>query len=192
MDEILQQEAGHPGRGPVHGSLHQNPQILCTLRHQNLHHISPLPPQHLLPLLLRCADPRAHDHHRLDLLPISLRHLVHHKSTVADPARRVSLHPQSPQALSDASGLELDGAFGTRRGGAAEVYEVGHEEVEGGGEGLDLVLPLPAGVASEAVDEDEGGLTEASAGGDVEMDGGLTVVEIYDAGGEAAVEEVKG
>lgn len=54
------------------------------------------------------------------------------------------------------------------------------------------MLPLPAGVASEAVDEDEGGFAEASAGGDVEMDGGLMVVEINGAGGEAAVEEVKG
>lgn len=53
------------------------------------------------------------------------------------------------------------------------------------------MLPLPAGVAAEAVDEDEGGFAEASVGGDIEMDGGL-MVEIHGARAEAAVEEVKG
>lgn len=107
-------------------------------------HVISLPPPH----------GGARDHHLLHPLPAHPSQIVGHEATVARPQHGEPLQAELLQHPGDGSRLEelrpLDGSGG----GAAKEDEVGDVDVEVGGEGSDLVTPLPDGGGAEAVDED--------------------------------------
>ncbi|CAI0447831.1 unnamed protein product [Linum tenue] len=175
-------------RRPEKSITHKLPQLIGTLRDQNLRRFLQIRNAEdpiLFQILLLHTNPGAADHHSVHRVPELGRHAVAHEPAVAEPddaelADRTGLPLQGPH---QGPGLETLGPVGSGREGVAEEDEVGNVEVEVRDEVADDVPPLPESVGAEAVDEEEVGLCRVGRFGYPAVDYGA-VLEVRDGGSE--------
>lgn len=176
--DVIREEArwDHLHR-PNKRELHQFPQFLRRLRHQNTRHLVQI--RHLketLPkILLLQAHPGATEHHLLHRLGELRRHAVTHESAVADPHQAHPVHPVRLHEAHHALRLESLAPLGAVGGRIAEEEQVRDVDVEARHHVAEQFAVLPHGVGAEAVDEDEVGLGLLVRFGDPAVHGGAVV-----------------